>query len=547
MLKLPSLTLITQKLALAAKRFPFSVMFIACLTKLLFDEGIIFLEGEVLPEEKEEYITRKHIFFSIGAILSITAVLWLEDFVSYVKQQIITIFIILLWWAYCFFLLENMVYTLSGGILESCAIGLAACLSILFASFLKKNKDRAFWNFSMQILFRLCLAISFGMIIFIVFCAMEFLFNVNIYEVLIIYFVLFTPLYIMANIPDKAAKHNEEISFNKSLKILARILAAFAAFCIVILYIILIKAIVAWEWPGGLLIFLISALAFSGLLIIMLLYPTCFEGSNIVIFLSRYFGLIILPLLALMTVCILHVLNDYGITIGACYFLLLNIWFYGIFIYLFIVKAKSIKWILISFAAIALLSSVGFWRVSNVTKHILVAELNESLGGKKIYTYKKTFFDEMKKEDRKKIKSNIKYLESVYGYKLTEQFLSYDEWKETFNTSVSINYRSHFANENVRVDYESRQFIIQVISDGRTFSIPLQEILDISRQGSEEGTFRYNFIYDNDYYGDEYEFGAEIFRYDDYTISIKDVYGECIHDTAYVNIYQFDGYLYYNK
>jgi hypothetical protein len=579
MRKLPSLTLITQKLALAAKRFPISIMLIMCLTVSLFAEDIGWLGEYTL-----EGIFRLKIFLSIGALISVATVLWLEDFASYAKQQIITFFITLLWGTYCLFFLIDISNQKT---LEFYVIGLAIFLAILFASFLKKDKDKAFWNFSVNVTFQLGLALCFGTITFIGLAiansAMETLFNVSAlyWYLLIICIALFAPVFFLANIPDKTVKHSEKIALNKYLKILALyILLPLAAIYAVILYAYLFKIIFTWELPKGSVSYLVSVLALSGLLIITLIYPIRLEAKNkFIASLHHYFSLIILPLLILMTVGILRRINDYGITISRCYVFLLNIWFYGIYAYLFIVKAKRIKWISISFAIIALLASVGFWNVSSFTKRTLIADLYKHLDGKKIFLNQEdqdTFFEKTKREDERKIRSKMEYLydfynkESIYPFfsdsvsriyylfavdidglpmnelqmkeKKEEIEKSFDHrvsWRlwpnetqdiEHFNTYVHIYYLDR-DNKNERKTYcyyKDKQLIIKFIPDNRTFSIPLHEDIlnnSSSKEDMEKNTFKYN----------------------DYMVLIDGIAGH--YDKAIDSVYieSCKGYLFYNK
>jgi hypothetical protein len=400
MKKFFSLREIAQKSILLAKRFPVSILLIVCYASLNF--ALINHSNSIRDLSFQLYI-----FLTLGSVISIAATLWLEDFVSEPKQYIITAAITLLWGAYCFFLLPSDKLN-TFRIVELFAIGITAYLAMFFISFLKKNKDRAFWKFTMQTIAQLFLSAGFGIIIcaglFMALWAVEKLFDIKFGDLFLLYwylstfcFGLFSPLYFLANIPGKVAKHNEEISLNKISKIFALyILTPLAAIYAVILYVYLIKIIVVWELPNGLVSYLVSSLMCVGLFIITLLYPARFS-------LCRYFGLLMLPLLALMSVGILRRFDDYGITILRGYVLLLNLWAYGICIHLFITKAQRIKWIPISFAAIILLFSVGPWSIPNITKYILTAEVNSHLD-----------LDQMAPKDREKIENKRKYLRETY-------------------------------------------------------------------------------------------------------------------------------------
>ncbi|MDR3002537.1 MAG: DUF4153 domain-containing protein [Fibromonadaceae bacterium] len=507
-----------------------------------------------------------HFFLLFGILISTAATLWLEDFVNYPKQLLITTAAILLWGIYCLFLPTKLP---AGKEIELNVIGVAIFLSIFFIPFLKKNKDKAFWSFTTQTIFQLVLATSFSTIIFIgLYIALESLkalFNIKIdpagVNLTIVCYALFAPLYFLANIPSQITKRNEEIVLNKYLKILALyILMPLAAVYALILYVYLFKIIFTFELPKGSVSWLVSTLACSGLLIITLLYPMRLEAKNkFIVFLSRYFGLLILPLLALMTIGIFRRIDDYGITVNRSYVLLANIWFYGIFIYLFITKGQRIKWIFISFATIALFVSVGFWNVSNVTKYILTAEVSRYLDGQKIGTS-----DKMNQADAKVIIDKIKYLRRDYGDESIRQFFSNtidastslfsererrhgerfghylssqnSEIKDigNFNAFVYLNctFYSKDINKNIDYSFENNLLTIKIIPDNRFFVVPLKE--------PAQHLLKNKKVSPN-------EFDKMFFQFDEYIILISSFSGLYFEETGRLADVQFKGLLFYNR
>ena len=118
-----------------------------------------------------------------------------------------------------------------------------------------------------------------------------------------------------------------------------------------------------------------------------------------------------------MFVGILRRLSDYGITINRLYVLLLNLWLFGVSIYLFITRTRQVKWIYISFAAIAFIFSVGPWSVFSITKHTLKSELT------RLYTEAKPFIKDQKNPEiagidaakTKRLYDITRYLKQTYG------------------------------------------------------------------------------------------------------------------------------------
>jgi len=473
-----SISQITEKAKISVKRFPISILLILSFTAML-------LAKFEASGYKQEYY-----FLSVGIVISMVAILWLEDFVDYITQHLITTGIILLWAAYCFFLMPND-FSFYSKIIELPVIAMVAFLALFFISFLKKDKDNAFWNFTIKISNELCLAVFFSWILngglSIAILAITELFNLKTkidyyYYLSVICFAIFAPLYFLANIPDKIAKYCEEVNLTKGLKIFALyILMPIAAVYAVILYVYLFKIIFAWELPRGSVSYLVSALACTGFVIITLLYPARFKFL-------RYFGLIMLPLLTLMTIGIIRRLSDYGISISRCYVLLLNIWLYGVFIYIFITKAERIKLIPVSFALIVLLSSVGPWSIANVTKHVLLAEIQQLT-------------------DAEKINDKVRYLRNTYGYDTVagldvpksidsasevergEYIYKAKVWDNEikhingFNAFVVLEYDYYSpdkeeSTKDLDYSFEKNLLTIKIPQHGKTFSASLPELKD---------------------------------------------------------------------
>jgi hypothetical protein len=370
-----SLISVLNSLQVVVKRFPIALLLlfgVAVLSWLEFNHQIS--GGYYVP-------FNLWVFCVGGTLVGITAALGVEHFaLREWKKYLLTLVCVLLWGVYCLFLPyeDGQVHFDLG--LQIFILGAVFVASAFFISFLKKNQDAAFWGFSRSAVMRLCEAVLFGGIIYVglivALGAIKTLFDVPVsekcYVVLAIFCgELFAPIYFLATIPSKTEKFQADLSFPKVLKTLGlHILLPILGIYILILYAYLIKIIALWELPNGWVSILVSILAIGGLLVILILYPVWLTKENRVVNLfTRYFGLLILPLLVLMSVGIFRRIADYGITINRCYILLLNLWFYGIFIYLFLTKSLHIRWIAISPTVILLLASIGPWRVSNIVKH----------------------------------------------------------------------------------------------------------------------------------------------------------------------------------
>jgi len=535
-----SFSAITEKLLLVVKRFPISILLVIGFAALMF----VVIHGDV----EEIVLFRFSLFFSVGAFVGVAVALCAEDFVNNLKTCAATLIAVLLWGTYCYFLPDKINSTEK--IIEIIILCATAFFAMFFISFLKKNTDKSFWNFTMQTLFQMALAAVFGSILYgglaLALFALNGLFDIDIADrvyadLAVVCLVLFSMIYFLANIPNKTEKHNDEISYNKAQKILALyILTPILAVYAMILYAYLCKIIILWELPNGWVSWLVSILALGGLLVIIFLYPVRMQNENkTVAFLSRWFGVLILPLIALMSIGIFRRIGDYGITINRCYMLLLNVWFYGIYIYLFLTKSKHIKWVLISFVGIALLSSVGFWSVANVVEYSLTKEIKTILNNEKVSIKEaNVLFSKLEQKDKEKIEEKLRYLNNTYGaasiqpffsdtinhwgfYTLMSnlglcndepcieepraesRYFSFDKvvndnevWSviDGFDTFVSVDYYSNYLNsEEVNCSVENGEFEIKIILDNRVFRLPLKKIV---KDNEEEET---RVIQGNDY------------------------------------------------
>jgi hypothetical protein len=560
-----SISSITEKLSLVVKRFPISILLVVGLAASFF---------VAVNNDFDDIPYQLWIFFPVGAFISVSAILFTEDFFNNTKLYSITIIAVLLWGVYCFFLPPERDGMQLGKWIEVIVIGAAVFLAMFFIAFLKKNKDSAFWNFTVQMLFQMALACFFSAILFgglsLALFAIESLFNVQIEGKLygnlaVLCFALFAPIYFMANIPDKTEKHSGKMFYNKVIKILALyIFTPILAVYTIILYAYLFKIIVVWELPNGWVSWLVSALALGGLLVIALLYPLREqEKGKVATFISRWFGLLILPLLLLMTVGIFRRIADYGITINRCYILLLNIWFYGIYIYLFLTRSLHIKWILISLVIVALITSVGFWNMANITQRSLNKEVSKILNKPVSIEEANALFAGMSQEKRERMKSTLKYLYKTYGKASVQPFFSdtikVNYWNFASDLGLNeeiINAVNHFSYNaqsesmlniekyskfvtvrynkwnkglvNIKYSTEKEAIIINT-ADEQVFSIPIKEIVIDNLNSDKEERNKKEWIIQGD----------------DYSILVNEINGEYYQKKDSIDLFTFMGCLFY--
>lgn len=408
-----------NKFNLVIVRFSFTLLFITGSSVLCF------LSIQKVNVEIHE---RLWAFFILGALLNVAVTLFLEEFKKPIVRILFNLLSVLLLAVYCFTLpLKLNEYQ----IFQFIALGIVFVLSAFVGSFLKKNNEITFWNFSRISIIQLIVSGVFSLVLYgglgLAILSLDKLFNIHIdvkvySNLAVVCFVLFAPLYFLSNVPTEIEKRKQDFSFNKIFKILGLyillpILAAYA----IILYVYLIRIISIWQLPNGWVSMLVSALGLGGFLSMFILFPLRLEKENKVVnLLFKYFPVLLLPLLVLMSVGIFRRLGDYGMTINRLYVLILNGWLYGISIYLFLTRANYLKWIVISFTAVLFLSSIGPWSVYNVTKQTMVREIGQLLNETKLLKDGKVIDNTQKRiainsKLAESLSEDIKYVCNIYG------------------------------------------------------------------------------------------------------------------------------------
>lgn len=411
-----------------ALRFPFTLFF-------LFGLSFLFFLG--INKQGIDIKPNKWVFFSLGIGLSLIITLFSEDFKNKWKLIGLNFLAILLLLAYCYFLPDKF---LPIHFYQVISIGIVFVLTAFVVPFYKKNNDIPFWEFSKSSILQLFITFIFALVLFaglsLAILSLKELFKIDIQpklyqDIAVICYALFAPVYFLANIKSESEMHKQEYNFHKFVKILGLyIFLPILALYSLILYVYLVQIIIKWQLPNGWVSTLVSVLGMGGFLSMLILYPLRLENENKVVkLLSKYFPVLLLPLLVLMSVGIFRRLGDYGMTINRLYVLILNIWLYGISLYNFLSKARHLKWIVISFATVLLVSSVGPWSVYHITNRSMLKEIGQLLSesrllqnGKAIDNQDKSIKLDPKVSDQ--LSEDVKYISNNYGIEKLQPFFS---------------------------------------------------------------------------------------------------------------------------
>lgn len=431
-----------EKIQGVALRFPFTLFFLLGLASMFLLQ---------INKHGIDIKPARWVFFSFGIALSLSVTLFSETLKTLVYKIGLNLLAILVLMAYCWLLPEKFEAV---NFYQVISIGIVLVLSAFVVPFIKKNNDIPFWEFSKTAILQLFISSIFAQVLFaglaLAVLSLKELFKVDIQpkvyqDIAVICYALFAPIYFLTNIKPEVEQYKQEFKFDKFIKILGMyIFLPILALYTIILYVYLAQIIIKWQLPNGWVSMLVSVLGLGGFISMLILYPLRLDKkkpNKVVNLLSKYFPALLLPLLVLMSVGISRRLGDYGMTVNRLYVLILNVWLYGISIYLFLSKARHLKWIIISFSAVLLLSSVGPWSVYSITRRTMLKEIGQLLNDTKLLKDGKVIDNSEKiivlnPKISEALSEDIKYVCTNYGIEKLQRFFK-DSVKS--KTSSDIN------------------------------------------------------------------------------------------------------------
>jgi hypothetical protein len=330
-------------------------------------------------------------------------------------------------------------------------------LLVSFIPYLFNRELNGFWNYNKLLFIRFLTSILYSGFIYVglilALSALHLLFDIKIHSELygdlwVLCALLFNTWFFIAGIPENFDALDTNYEYPKGLKIFAQyILLPLLALYLIILYAYGSKIIFLWDWPKGIVSYLIICVSVLGIFAFLLLYPYGNEKGNAWIK-KAYKGyyLLLLPLLVLLFIAIYLRLMDYGITINRYVIIALGVWLSIVGVYTMIGKS-NIKFIPTSLAIIMLFTSFGPWGMFSVSEKNQVARLEkilveaqllkqQKINRESIYTLdkwhnlisKNSFSNESVLNDslHNEVKSILEYLDHHHGFASIQPWFSQD-------------------------------------------------------------------------------------------------------------------------
>ncbi len=254
------------------------------------------------------------------------------------------------------------------------------------AAFLKNREELSLWEFSRRGILNMIVSGLFAFVLFaglsLAAWAVEVLFqyktNERIYGNIAVFSVLiFGSVHFLSQIPSKEKILQLKAEFNSVVRFLGLyILLPLVNLYLIILYVYLLKIIVVWELPIGLITKPVVLLGIGSILTFFVLKPL--EGNPEFKFLNQFiqiFPYLFIPLLILMSIGISRRIGEYGITYNRLLVVILNLWFYGLSLYQIVNKSLKMKVVILSFVILGLLSSIGPWNVFKMDEKFRIEDV----------------------------------------------------------------------------------------------------------------------------------------------------------------------------
>ena len=374
-MKLPSLTSLIHKAIDTVKRFPLTLLSAATGVSIAL---YLIENNRKLSDEVSVYFNAIAIC-GLGLSLFFSIHILMEKQQSNIRQKAMYIigglvFLGLVYWSLPE---KNDLMGAETPYLRLAAYFISAHLLSAFIPFIQNKNLNGFWQYNRRLFIRFLTAALYSAVLFIgislALVAISELFDVRIKEerfgeIWVIIAGLFNTWLFLSGVPKDFSALDEDTDYPKGLRVFAQyILLPLLALYMIILYAYGAKIIMQWNWPKGIISYLVICVSVVGSLTFLLLYPYGnTEEHRWIKTAQKGFYLLMLPLLVILFIAISMRLNDYGITIHRYIVFMLGVWLTVVSVYS-ISGRPNIRFIPMSLTLVILLSIFGPWSMFSVS------------------------------------------------------------------------------------------------------------------------------------------------------------------------------------
>ncbi|WP_109831616.1 DUF4153 domain-containing protein [Reichenbachiella versicolor] len=381
-MKLPSISYLTKASLASFKRFPLSIIcgFIGSLL------SIYMVEYEDSIDNYFPFINSL-LVAALGIPLFFCVNIFQEKYLNNRLYELLTYgaaisFLVLIYFS---FPDREVTHNTSLPYIRYGIFNLIVHLIVSFIPYIRTKQLNGFWNYNKSLFLRILTSILYSLALYLglvlALFALDTLFGMDIDEeqYLDTFFLvvgLFNTWFFLSGIPTDFDALEQDYSYPKGLKIFTQyILLPLLILYIIILYAYGVKIIGLWNWPKGIVSYLISVVSVIGILAFLLIHPFGFQnGNGWIKKFSKVYYYLLFPLVILLFIAIGMRISDYGVTINRYVIVLLGVWLTLVSIY-FSINKTNIKFIPVSLAIILVLVSFGPWGMFSYSERSQVSRL----------------------------------------------------------------------------------------------------------------------------------------------------------------------------
>lgn len=362
-----------NQITATVNRFPFTVFSVA---------GLVLMMMSDINQWELRNNSSLWILFLMSIPATLASSLFTEKKFSKLNSILITLTVYALIVVYSLLFVKDTMADLER--VQHAIIILMLVLLNFVAPFIGSKDENNTWEFARKSVLQLIISGLFAGILFaglaLATFAVETLFQYKsqgdrLYgNFAVLSFLGFAPLYFLSQIPSVSQLQKLKADFNNVIRFLGLfILQPLVVLYLGIIYVYLFKILFNWELPVGMVSVPVTILGVGAILTFMVLKPLYGNSEyKIVDLFRKIFPYLFLPVLILMSVGIARRIGEYGITYNRLLVMILNLWFYGISLYVIFTKTLKIKHVILSFVAFGLLSCIGPWNVFKMDKKFRV-------------------------------------------------------------------------------------------------------------------------------------------------------------------------------
>jgi hypothetical protein len=353
---------------------------------------------------------------------------------EYSIKAIAALFLIIYYWL----LPNDFDFASANFIIRFFLLSLALLFSLSFIPFIRHLKEiNGFWQYNKALFIRIFFTFVFtgtlyvGLVLALV--GAKQLLGIDFdeklfFEIWIIIVGLISTSFFLAGVPEKTEALEKKLDYHKGIRLFATyILIPLILVYAVILYIYTGKIIIQWNWPEGMVSWLIIVFSLATILANFMLYPLLKKEKWVRLFSIISYALIV-PMSVVMFLAFKIRIDEYGITELRYYGVILCFWFIFVSLYFILFKRKNLIYLPISLFLIVIVSSAGPVSSMNVSKWSQLDRLeavlikNEILIEGKI----KQTDTELSNKDIATISGALDYLRRVHGTSVIQEWYAED-------------------------------------------------------------------------------------------------------------------------